>query len=151
GRHRSRRRHDRVTTQRSRIPPIRIRTRSPAGTSSVHWNAARSTSPRPGAGSMPAVPGMLRPRKRPPGLRRPDRPMPDEALDRVLRLVADGHLTAAQAAPILDALEGRPRPDRPGPEAPAPDRSNDGPGRVLRIEVSDAGRAVMNLRARLSP
>lgn len=73
--------------------------------------------------------------------------MPDEALDRVLRLVADGHLTAAQAAPILDALEGR---SGTGPDAPAPERSNDGPARVLRIEVSDAGRAVMNLRVPLS-
>ena len=76
--------------------------------------------------------------------------MPDEALDRVLRLVADGHLSAAEAAPILDALEGRSRPDRPGPEAPPADRSDDGPARVLRIEISDAGRKVMNLRVPLS-
>ena len=33
--------------------------------------------------------------------------MPDDALDRVLRLVADGRLTADEAAPILDAATGR--------------------------------------------
>ncbi len=40
-----------------------------------------------------------------------DRPMPDEALERVLRLVAEGRLTAAEAAPILEAL-GRARGTR---------------------------------------
>ena len=33
--------------------------------------------------------------------------MPDDALESVLRLVADGRLTAEEAGPILDALDER--------------------------------------------
>ncbi len=33
--------------------------------------------------------------------------MPDDALESVLRLVADGRLSAEEAGPILDALETR--------------------------------------------
>ena len=73
--------------------------------------------------------------------------MPDEALDRVLRLVAEGRLTADEAGPILDALDDRSRVSR---DDPLVDRPEDGPGRVLRIEVSDAGRKVINLRVPLA-
>ena len=40
--------------------------------------------------------------------------MPDDALESVLRLVADGRLSAEEAGPILDALEARTNagPDR---------------------------------------
>ena len=74
--------------------------------------------------------------------------MPDEALDRVLRLVAEGRLTAEEAGPILDALDDRSarlarRPAR-GPARTTARR------RVLRIEVSDAGRKVINLRVPLA-
>ncbi len=75
--------------------------------------------------------------------------MPDDALETVLRLVADGRLTADEAGPILDALEsGRPAspprpPDPPaGPAAPP----GGGPGRAIRLEVTDAGRKVVGLR-----
>jgi SHOCT-like domain len=85
--------------------------------------------------------------------------VPDDPLDAVLRLVAEGRLTAEEAAPILDALEARGGPDRPAPPAPPmppPPRPSrpfvqDGaPARALRIEVTEAGRAVINLRVPLS-
>lgn len=78
--------------------------------------------------------------------------MPDDALERVLRLVAEGRLTADEAGPILDALE-----DRDGPSAGAegqddgPGEANErGPAKTLRVEVTDGGRAVINLRIPLS-
>jgi hypothetical protein len=84
--------------------------------------------------------------------------MADDPLEQVLRLVAEGRLTAEEAAPILAALE--PVPARPGPgrtrsdAAPAPEseggprgrRPVDDPATALRIEVVEAGRAVVNLR-----
>jgi hypothetical protein len=76
--------------------------------------------------------------------------MPDDALDAVLRLVADGRLSAEEAAPILDALEAR-GPSRDPATAPDPVRRSPappagGPGRALRVEVLEAGRKVVNLR-----
>ncbi len=75
--------------------------------------------------------------------------MPDDALESVLRLVADGHLTAKEAGPILDALEGTAGPQstthpRPAGESAAPPIG--GPGRALRLEVIEGGRKVVNLR-----
>lgn len=78
--------------------------------------------------------------------------MPDDALDRVLRLIAEGRLTAAEAAPILDALEGasaatgtaRTARDETSSEPPGT------PGKILRVQVTEAGRAVINLRIPLS-
>ena len=87
--------------------------------------------------------------------------MPDDALERVLRLVAEGRLTADEAGPILDALE-----DRGGSaggfaaagaaggatnqdDVPADVNDRD-PAKTLRVEVTDAGRAVINLRIPLS-
>jgi hypothetical protein len=83
-----------------------------------------------------------------------------DPLDQVLRLVAEGRLTAEEAAPVIDALQaagsaldeaadavegaaGTPGSDRPTPG------SGDRP-RVLRLEVSEAGRKVVNLRVPLS-
>ena len=73
--------------------------------------------------------------------------MPDDALDRVLRLVAEGRLTAEEAAPILDALDDGPRGANADPVA---DRADDRPAQALRIEISDAGRKVINLRVPLA-
>ena len=80
--------------------------------------------------------------------------MTDDALDSVLRMVAEGHLTADEAGPILDALEAgraggrrRTHPD-PAPASAAP--PGGGPGRALRVEVTDAGRKVVNLRVPLA-
>lgn len=82
--------------------------------------------------------------------------MADDALGEVLRLVAEGRLTAEEAAPILDALE-RASDAAAGPE-PAVTQDDAGVGsasgdrvpRALRIQVSDSGRSVLNLRIPLS-
>jgi hypothetical protein len=73
--------------------------------------------------------------------------MATDPLDQVLRLVADGRLSAEEAGPILAALEeagltGDARLEDPRPD-PAPDGSRP---RALRIEVRDNGRNVVNLR-----
>jgi hypothetical protein len=73
-----------------------------------------------------------------------------DALEQVLRLVADGRLSAAQAAPLLDALGSV---DDGGP-APRTDREtadmaeSRGPRRptAIRIEITQGGRRVVNLR-----
>jgi hypothetical protein len=85
-----------------------------------------------------------------------------DALDDVLRLVAEGRLTAEEAAPVIDALEavaaaqasaGPLDDDGDGPATP--DGTIPGPGsanrpRALRLEVSEGGRKVVNLRVPLS-
>ncbi len=100
--------------------------------------------------------------------------MPDDALDQVLRMVAEGRLTAAEAFPIIEALERRRQPDeRDGSAGEAPgerddatarfgDRdaprdpgehasvTDDEPGRLLRVVVTEAGRPVVNLNIPLS-
>ena len=84
-----------------------------------------------------------------------------DPLEQVLRLVADGRLTAEEAGPILAALDNQPadRPLRreppggfgfnPPPDTPPPGMDGFPTGRgasVLRIEVRDHGRRVVNLR-----
>jgi hypothetical protein len=82
--------------------------------------------------------------------------MPDGAMDRVLRLVAEGRLTAEEAGPILDALDAGERTSS-GPSASpgdggdaSTDRQPDGPARAIRVQVRDGGRTVINLRIPLS-
>jgi hypothetical protein len=79
-----------------------------------------------------------------------------DALEQVLRLVAEGRLTADQAAPILDALA---EADDDATSGPDPDRSEaaddpTGPPRrsatSIRIEISEGGRKVVNLRVPVS-
>ncbi len=73
--------------------------------------------------------------------------MPADTLEQVLRLVAEGRLTADEAAPILAALDDRPpatRPSEPPRQAQGP--SDAGSATSLRIEVRDGGRSVVNLR-----
>jgi hypothetical protein len=87
--------------------------------------------------------------------------MAADPLDEVLRLVAEGRLTADEAAPILAALDERggtgPRPDPTagsgGAAGPATDPTaapadDTVPGRAtsLRLEIRDGGRQVVNLR-----
>lgn len=77
-----------------------------------------------------------------------------DPLDRVLRLVAEGRLTADEAAPILDALD---RKNTPGP-GPGFAAAEPGPGngdgraaaRYARIEVREHGRRVVDLRIPIS-
>lgn len=77
--------------------------------------------------------------------------MTDEAFDAVLRLVSEGRLTAEEAGPILDALDttsGPSRDPRPAGAADAP--PSDGPGRAIRVEITEGGRKVVNLRVPLA-
>lgn len=81
----------------------------------------------------------------------------DAALESVLRLVAEGRLTAEEAGPILDALEARAAGDpaaasRSGSARPAATSgaTDDSPAKALRIEIREAGRTVVNLRVPLS-
>jgi SHOCT-like domain len=74
-----------------------------------------------------------------------------DALERVLQLVAEGRLTAEEAAPLLDALDaanaaGPPAGTAGGTTEPA----SDAPASAVRIEVSDGGRKVINLRVPLA-
>jgi hypothetical protein len=84
--------------------------------------------------------------------------MPDP-LAQILQLVADGQLTAAEAAPILDALgalegdedgsteepgfglDGKPAPRPEGEHATATS---------IRIEITERGRKIVNLRVPVS-
>jgi hypothetical protein len=73
-----------------------------------------------------------------------------DPLDQVLHLVAEGRLTAAEAEPILAALDTHRSPPAP-PDAPPPVDPPRPPGapmgpRFARIEVLDGGRQVVNLR-----
>ncbi len=85
--------------------------------------------------------------------------MASDPLDLLLRLVAEGRLTADEAAPILAALDGGPHATAAGPASrpPSPGGSGSGepagpaaPGRSLRVEVRDHGRTVVNLRLPLA-
>ena len=85
-----------------------------------------------------------------------------DPLDRVLQLVAEGRLTADEAAPILDALDRKNTPgpgfaDRgpsfqPGPAAEPGPGNGDGraAARYARIEVREHGRRVVDLRIPIS-
>lgn len=79
-----------------------------------------------------------------------------DALEQVLRLVSQGRLTAAQAAPILDALAEDDDRAPSGPSSVGADAANDAagaPGRTatsIRIEISEGGRKVVNLRVPVS-
>jgi len=86
--------------------------------------------------------------------------MADDPLGRVLALVAEGRLTAEEAAPILDALDRGPAAgaagERAGPGAPptgpgpAEPRSRPDQPRYARVEVRERGRTSVDLRVPLS-
>ena len=74
-----------------------------------------------------------------------------DTLEHVLRLVAEGRISAEQAAPILDALgaeDGGSVDAAPSEPATGSTRAEQGSGppTAIRIEVSDKGRKVVNLR-----
>jgi hypothetical protein len=72
-----------------------------------------------------------------------------DPLDDVLRLVAEGRITAEEAAPILDALDARRRGSSAAATADAPRATGDSP-RYARIEVRESGRKAVDLRIPLS-
>ena len=78
----------------------------------------------------------------------------DEPLRRVLQLVAEGKLTAEEAAPILEALDEPFAPPSEGHlpgDGPAPDPGGPRSGAAaLRIEVRERDRQVVNLRLPLA-
>ena len=75
-----------------------------------------------------------------------------DTLDEVLQLVADGRLTADQAGPILDALNAADDAVRTGNLAAdeaaemAAAHLPSGSANTIRIEITDKGRKVVNLR-----
>ena len=74
-------------------------------------------------------------------------------VEKILGLVAEGRLTADEADEILRALDSTPAGEMPA-EEPArqetqPDSSSQAP-RHLRIEVTENGRRVVNLRVPLN-
>lgn len=75
-------------------------------------------------------------------------------LDQVLRLVAEGKLSAEDAAPILDALEGNaPGAKRRSSTASLgqePDTAGRRTARTARIEVFEGGKRRVNLRVPIS-
>jgi hypothetical protein len=68
-----------------------------------------------------------------------------DPLEDVLRLVAAGRLTAAEAEPILAALEENDRP-APSPGSTAGRGTEPAGGRTVRLEVTENGRVAVNLR-----
>ena len=75
-----------------------------------------------------------------------------DALERVLQLVAEGRLTADEAAPLIDALESKAggATERASGAVPGQPDSSDAPASAVRIEVSEGGRKVINLRVPLA-
>jgi hypothetical protein len=80
-----------------------------------------------------------------------------DALDQVLRLVAEGRISAAEAAPILDALgasgalddrEPAADPECGGDSNAA--QSNAGGAKAIRVEITEGGRKVVHLRVPVS-
>jgi hypothetical protein len=67
-----------------------------------------------------------------------------DPLEQVLRLVAEGRLTAEEAEPILAALEAAPAAPADAP-TDAGTRAGMAP-RYARLEVTEGGRSVVNLR-----
>jgi hypothetical protein len=75
-----------------------------------------------------------------------------DALESVLRLVAEGRITAEEAAPLIAALD-EPKPvagaDEP-PATPGQNAKGSRPARQVRVEVTERGRSVVNLRVPLT-
>jgi len=78
-----------------------------------------------------------------------------DPIARVLNLVAEGRLTADEAAPILDALSSQgagsseAQPAEPAPAAPPPPPAPGSTGnspRFARIQVMEGGRRVVDIR-----
>jgi hypothetical protein len=72
-----------------------------------------------------------------------------DELQTVLRLVAEGKLSPDEAAPIIEALTARVRP--PAGAAAQPDPlAREGRGRKVRIQVTERGRRVVDVRVPLA-
>jgi hypothetical protein len=78
-----------------------------------------------------------------------------ESLETVLRMVEEGRLSAEEAAGLLAALDDAGAPPDRGPRDaasgastadPETPKAESGRGRVVRVEVTDNGRVVVNLK-----
>jgi hypothetical protein len=81
----------------------------------------------------------------------------DDRIEDVLRRVASGDLTPQEAEPLIAALSGERRPGTSsagGPRAadsPTPTEGGAGStGRAVRVQVTEGGRTVVNLRIPMS-
>src|SRR5216110_959251 len=73
--------------------------------------------------------------------------MSTEEKSRILRMVAEGTVSAEEAADLLDALEPRVEPRAPSALSPmASMMVQTPPRRTLVIQVSDHGKNVVNVR-----
>jgi hypothetical protein len=76
--------------------------------------------------------------------------MGDE-LTTILRLVSEGKLSAEEAAPIIEALGRKGPPGPPEPPPPPPGVvAGRGRGRRVRIQVTERGRRVVDVRVPLA-
>ena|SRR5437867_5344003 len=80
--------------------------------------------------------------------------MGDE-LATVLRLVSEGKLSAEEAAPIVEVLSRKTAPRTPGPPPPgawsgATTVKGPGRGRRVRIQITERGRRVIDVRVPLA-
>jgi hypothetical protein len=77
-----------------------------------------------------------------------------DPLQRVLELVASGRLSAEEASPILEALEGRGglggAPSAGEREHGSESSTDPGRARYARVEVRERGRRVVDLRVPIS-
>ena len=81
-----------------------------------------------------------------------------DPIDQVLRLVAEGRLTAEEAAPVLDALQGLGREasqaaadiDESAASGGSSATSDRPRARALLVEVTEGGRKAVHLRVPLS-
>ncbi len=71
-----------------------------------------------------------------------------DALDTVLRMVAEGRLTAEEADPLIAALQDRGSSSKRSvpPSASAEEQARSGAARQVRVEVKERGRNVVNVR-----
>ena len=130
------------TSRPARSDPTWPWIRPPRSPSSRHWHVARSVWPKPSV-----------------AWARRSTTVADPFGD-ILRLVAEGRLTPAEAAPILDALAARERPaHEPGTSGtpasgtragtagagPGPGPATGAPSRI-RVQVRENGRVVVDLQ-----
>jgi hypothetical protein len=78
-----------------------------------------------------------------------------DPLDRVLKLVSEGRLTAEEAAPILEALERADKAGFASGDGPAATEATAGMDagrspRFARVEVRESGRRIVDLRVPIS-
>ncbi len=72
-----------------------------------------------------------------------------DALDSILRLVAEGRLSAEDAAPLIAALDEPTGAGATSPPSP-PSTSAGSTAHQVRVEVTEHGRAAVNLRVPLA-